>query len=181
MASGLMIILINKATRLADDFLKLPKEYIAVIKFGVRTDSMDMDGNIIEKKPVDKLDMARIGPILKNHTGNIEQIAPMFSAVKHKGQPLYKWARKGIEITRKPRQVTVYGIYILENSGDLLTLRISCSSGTYIRALADDIGTAYGTGAALSGLKRTRIGNMDVIDACGIDEVISLSLMQLHP
>ena len=113
--------------------------------------------------------------VLRGFKGSIEQLAPMFSAVKYKGRPLYKWAREGMEIARRPRQVHIYDIEILKKERDQLTLRIACSSGTYIRALAHDIGKIYGTGAALCGLRRTKIGDIDIVDSSDIKGIIGLS------
>jgi tRNA pseudouridine55 synthase len=175
MASGLLIILINKATKLSDDFMGLSKEYIADIKFGTQTDTMDMDGTITRSTPVKELDESRIKEILEGFTGIQEQVPPMYSALKHEGQPLYRLARQGVEVDRKARKTNIYGIDVLGWDKDQLKVKVSCSSGTYIRVLAHDIGNAYGTGAALSGLRRTMIGNMDVGGATGIKNLEKLT------
>jgi tRNA pseudouridine55 synthase len=174
MASGLMIILLNKATRLSDEFMGLSKEYIASIKFGIETDTMDIDGNIIQSKQIGELDKKKVKEILGEFTGNLEQVPPMYSALKQEGKPLYRLARKGITVARKTRNISIYGIELLDWYKDGVNIKIACSSGTYIRVLASDIGKAYGTGAVLSGLRRTKIGNMVVDGAAGIDSVKGL-------
>ena len=175
MASGLMILLINKATRLSDNFLKLPKEYIAEIRFGIETDTMDMEGRITASSHIEKLEYEKLIRILCSFKGTIEQVPPMFSALKHRGQPLYRLARKGREVPRKARTIDILDLEILELRQEILTIRIGCSSGTYIRALAHDIGQAYGTGAVLSALRRTRIGDMDVEKAASTEDIAGLS------
>jgi len=175
MASGLLIILINKATKLSDGLMGLSKEYIADIKFGIETDTMDIEGSIIRNNRIGELDRNRIKKILKGFTGKLEQVPPMYSALKHGGQPLYRLARQGIEVFRKARKINIYGIQVLEWKKDGITVKIACSSGTYIRVLAHDIGKDYGTGAALSGLRRTRIGSMGVDRAAPIDSIAGLA------
>jgi tRNA pseudouridine55 synthase len=175
MASGLIVLLINKATRLSDNFLKLPKEYIAEIRFGIETDTMDMEGRITASSHIEKLEYEKLIRILYGFKGIIEQVPPMFSALKHRGQPLYRLARKGREVPRKARTINILNLEILELRQEVLTIRISCSSGTYIRALAHDIGQAYGTGAVLSGLRRTRIGDMDVENSASPEDIARLS------
>ena len=166
-----MVLLLNKATSLSHDFLTLSKEYTAEIRFGMRTDTMDMEGNITGKTEVNELDLEKLGKILEGFTGRIRQVVPMYSAVKHRGRPLYEFARKGVDIKRRPRPVDISEIKILKQDKYLLTLKIKCSSGTYIRSLAHDIGIEYGTGAVLSKLRRTKIGNMYVGTAAGIGDI----------
>jgi len=167
-----MILLINKATRLSDYFLRLSKEYTAVIRFGLQTDSMDCDGKVIEKTGIDKLDSKKLSEILEGFTGTIRQVPPMFSALKYKGSPLYKLARKGVEVPREPREVKIHNIEVISIEGRDATVKIGCSSGTYIRVLAHDIGNAYGSGAMLESLRRTGIGDMSVEDSCSVDNII---------
>lgn len=153
-----MIVLINKATKLSDTFLKLPKEYIAKIKFGIETDTFDIEGKIISQKNIDGLNINDIDIVLDKFKGLVKQIPPMYSALKHNGKPLYKIARMGRSVERKPRDVKISEIEVKGFDGHILIIKICCSSGTYIRTLADDIGKALGTGAVLYGLKRSNIG-----------------------
>lgn len=153
----------------------LPKEYIASIEFGTETDSMDLDGRIIRFRKIADLDMGRLNSILMDFTGRIKQLPPMYSALKHKGKPLYKFARMGIDIKREPREIEITGIEVLETEKNILKLKIKCSSGTYIRSLANDIGKAYGTGAVLAGLIRTGIGDFSISAAKAVDEVLNMA------
>lgn len=170
-----MLILLNKATRLSDVFIGLPKKYTADIKFGVITDTLDSGGQVIHLEEVKGLERARIQKVIKRFTGNIEQAVPMYSAVKHQGKPLYRFARMGVKIEKPPRKVDISSLEIINIKEDLLTVEVSCSSGTYIRTLAHDIGKAYGTGAVLAGLRRTAINGFDVDDSAGIENIIGLS------
>lgn len=155
--------------------MSLPKEYIASIKFGTETDSMDLDGRIIRHRKIADLDMDKLNSILMDFTGLIEQLPPMYSALKHKGRPLYKFARMGIDIKREPREIEIMGIEVLKTQKDILTLKIRCNSGTYIRSLANDIGKVYGTGAVLAGLIRTGIGDFSISTAKTIDAVLDVA------
>ena len=158
-ATGLLLILVGKATKLQDKFMKQDKVYLSSFLLGTITDSGDLDGNIIEKKAVENIDIEKIKNILCKYKGEIEQIPPMYSALKHNGQALYKLARKGITVERKPRRVTIRGMEILSFDGMTLELTIACSSGTYIRTLAEDIGKDLGCGAVVSELRREKIGS----------------------
>jgi len=137
---------------------------------------MDLDGKIIRSMKVTDLDMDKLDSILIDFTGKIKQLPPMYSALKHKGRPLYKFARMGIDIERKLREIEIAGIEVLKTKKDILTLKIRCSSGTYIRSLANDIGKAYGTGAALAGLTRTGIGDFSISKAKAIDAVLDMAV-----
>jgi tRNA pseudouridine55 synthase len=161
--------------------LSLPKEYIASIRFGIETDSMDLDGKIIRSKKVTDLDIDLLNNILMDFTGNIRQMPPMYSALKHKGKPLYKFARMGIDIERDLREIEIMEIEVLKIQEDISTLRVRCSSGTYIRSLASDIGKAYGTGAVLAGLIRTGIGDFTVSQAKGVDSILDIAGNDMMP
>lgn len=153
-----MIILINKATKLSDAFLKLPKEYVAKIQFGIETDTLDIEGKIISQKDTAGLNINNINKVLDRFKGQVKQIPPMYSALKYNGKPLYKIARMGRSVERKTRDVKISCIEAKDFDGHILTIKVCCSSGTYIRTLAGDIGKALGTGAVLYGLKRSKIG-----------------------
>lgn len=153
-----MIILINKATKLSDAFLKLPKEYMAKIQFGIETDTLDIEGKIISQKDTAGLSINNINKVLDRFKGSIKQIPPMYSALKYNGKPLYKIARMGRSVERKTRDVKISCIEAKDFDGHILTIKVCCSSGTYIRTLAGDIGKALGTGAVLYGLKRIKVG-----------------------
>ncbi len=156
-ATGVMVLLIGKeCTRLSDRFLNQDKEYIATLHLGIRTDSYDCTGITTDTNPLVPSE-EQIFEVISHFQGTITQTPPMFSAKKVKGKKLYELARKGIEIERKEQQVTV-DTKILHYEYPYLTLHISCSKGTYIRSMAEDIGLMLGSGAHLSDLCRTRSG-----------------------
>jgi tRNA pseudouridine55 synthase len=176
MATGLLLICINKATRLASYFLNLDKEYRAVMKLGESTDTQDAYGKVISKTDFIEIDKYIIEETLKSFKGNILQQPPMFSALKHEGEPLYKLARKGIEIERQSREVNIYDIELLNINMPYVTFRAVCSKGTYIRTLCDDIGKKLGVGAHLSELERTKIGTFRIEESLSIEELKSLDI-----
>lgn len=158
LASGMLPICLGEATKLSAYLLDADKVYTGTCKLGVRTSTADAEGEIVEEREVPALDEAQVEAVLERFRGEIEQIPPMHSAIKQNGQPLYKLARQGIEVERKPRQVTIHELKILRLEGDEIELYVHCSKGTYIRALVEDIGEALGCGAHLSQLRRTRVG-----------------------
>ncbi|GBE04025.1 MAG TPA: tRNA pseudouridine(55) synthase TruB [Nitrospirae bacterium] len=173
MATGLLLVCINKATRLASYFTDLDKEYRAVLKLGESTDTQDARG--IETASSDKIDFDEnaIREALKAFEGRILQQPPMFSALKHKGKALYKYARQGIEIERKPREITIYSIELLRINIPYVEFKVRCSKGTYIRTLSYDIGQKLGTEAHLSELERTSIGSFSLNESLSPDELMS--------
>jgi tRNA pseudouridine55 synthase len=170
LASGLLVILFGEATKFAGHMLDADKEYLATVKLGERTDTGDAEGAILETHPV-TVTTDEVAKALAGFHGEIEQLPPMHSALKHEGVPLYKIARKGGTVARKPRRVRVYDLELLARKGDLLELRTRVSKGTYIRTLAEDIGAALGAGAHLAALRRTASGRFSVQDAVTIEEL----------
>ena len=158
LASGMLPICLGEATKLSAYLLDADKVYIGTCKLGVRTSSGDAEGEVIDTREVPPLDEARVEAVLARFRGEIEQIPPMHSALKQNGQPLYKLARQGIEVERKPRKVTIHALRLLRIEGDELEIYVHCSKGTYIRTLAEDIGEALGCGAHLGQLRRTQVG-----------------------
>lgn len=163
-ATGVLPILVGNATRAAELIVATDKEYITTILLGVRTDTLDMSGTILEERPVNVTE-DEIRQTIKAFTGDIEQIPPMYSAISIDGQRLHTLARQGIEIERESRPVTIHEIEILDISLPCITLRVSCSKGTYIRTLADDIGKALGTLGAVKTLRRSKTGIFDLSKA----------------
>lgn len=161
MATGLLPLCFGEATKFSADLLDADKTYEAVLKLGVTTDSGDAEGQVVATAPVD-VTQAKLEDVLPRFSGNIQQIPPMHSALKRDGRPLYELARKGIEVEREPRAVTIHALECLAFDGDTVTLRVSCSKGTYIRVLAADIGLALGCGAHLIALRRTRVGDLEL-------------------
>ena len=161
LASGLLPLCFGEATKFSADLLDADKTYEAVIKLGVTTDSGDAEGTVIATAAVD-VSEDDVFRVLPQFTGAIRQVPPMHSELKRNGRPLYELARQGIEVERESRMVTIHAINCLSFGDDSLTLRTACSKGTYIRVLAADIGQALGCGAHLAGLRRTRVGDLDL-------------------
>lgn len=178
MATGLLLICINKATRLATYLSDFDKEYVVSMKLGESTDTQDAYGEVIERRENIDINKTDIETVLSLFKGRISQIPPMHSALKHKGKPLYKYARKGIDIERKPREVNIKSIELLGFDLPFVKFKAACSKGTYIRTLCDDIGKKLEVGAHMSGLERTAIGEFNLKDALDIDELEGLDLNQ---
>ena len=158
LATGLLPICFGKATRVSGLLLDADKAYSVCARLGQRTDSGDADGAVIEEHPVPVFTLAEIEAVVARFIGEIEQIPPMVSALKHQGQRLYDLARKGIEVERAPRKVRFDWITVDRFAGDELCLSLRCSKGTYVRSLIEDIGTKLGCGAHVVALRRTGLG-----------------------
>lgn len=167
-AEGVLLVCINEGTKVSRFLSDLDKEYVGVIKLGEKTDTFDAEGKILETKDASVIRRKDMGKMLKRFIGNIEQVPPMYSAVKHKGTPLYKFARKGRIVEVPPRIVSIFDIRMINFENPFLTLRIHCSKGTYIRSLANDIGDILGTGAHLLKLVRTRVGNFTIKESVAL-------------
>jgi len=170
LASGLLPVCFGEATKFSAMLLEADKSYRAVIRLGVRTTTGDAEGEILETRPVD-ISSERILAVLEHFTGEIDQVPPMYSALKRDGRPLYELARRGESVDLPPRKVVVSRIAPLHWQGDQLEIEVDCSKGTYIRVLAEDIGTALGCGASLAALQRTRIGVLHLRDAIGLERL----------
>jgi len=173
LASGLLLILAGEATKFAGPMLDADKEYLATVKLGVRTSTADAEGEVLEQRLVD-VTADQVANALERFRGSIEQTPPMHSALKRDGVPLYEHARAGRTVERARRRVEIHELEILQCAAPILELRVRCSKGTYIRALAEDIGAALGTGAHLAGLRRTGSGRFNVRDAVTLDELRAL-------
>ena len=176
MATGVLPICFGQTTKLSQYLLDSDKEYIATIQLGVRTDSGDAEGNIISTQEVDKFSDNHIVGVLKKFTGRLSQTPPMYSALKHQGQPLYKLARQGIEIKREPRNIEIKSLECLEYNSKQKTIKINvkCTKGTYIRSLAMDIGNELNCGAHLTQLERTACGlltSRNMVDLITIEDL----------
>ncbi|MBS1514139.1 MAG: tRNA pseudouridine(55) synthase TruB [Bacteroidetes bacterium] len=157
-ATGLLILCSGKKTKLINEFIDYDKEYNGIIRIGATTPTFDTESEEENLTETESVTDEMIEKIKEKFTGDIEQIPPMHSAVKHKGKPLYKMARKGETIERKPRQITISELYLKRISDTEIFFNVSCSKGTYIRTLANDIGAELGVGGYLKTLQRTRIG-----------------------
>jgi len=165
MATGVLPLLLGAATKLTPYLFDRDKEYVATVRLGVSTDSLDATGRVIAERPVPALDEGDLRAVLARFVGEIEQVPPMFSAVHVRGRRLYELARAGQEVERRPRRVRVDAIDLLAWTPPALTIRLACGKGTYVRSLAADLGQALGSGAHLAALRRTRVGPFRVEDA----------------
>lgn len=163
-ATGLLPLCLGEATKFSQFLLDADKSYLAEVQLGVRTTTADPEGEVLETRPV-AVGRADVTVLLPRFIGEIDQVPPMHSAIKRDGRPLYEYARKGIEIERQPRRVTVYDIELVALQGDRLTLRVHCGKGLYVRTLAEDIGAALGCGAHLAALRRESVGPFVIEDA----------------
>jgi tRNA pseudouridine55 synthase len=174
MAQGVLPVFIGKATRLIEYQQDLPKIYRAEMLLGERTDTQDRTGIVLEKKETGIIKKEKILSLFEKFTGQIEQIPPMYSAVKHHGKKLYELARKGIEIDRLPRKVSIYKITLLEpycETVPMVSFEVECSSGTYIRTLCDDMGYVLECGACLHSLVRISTGPFHISSSYKLDEI----------
>jgi len=172
MASGVLVMAIGKATKLVEFLRKDEKTYEAVIRLGLTSDTYDATGEITETPPPVPIPSgAQIKSALEQFTGEIEQMPPKFSAIKIKGTPAHRLARQGKEVKLETRQVNIKEIKLIEFRHPLITVKVTCSAGTYIRSLAHDLGQRLKTGAVLQGLHRTHAGEFDIKDSVELDSV----------
>lgn len=168
-ATGLMILCTGKATKQIESLQAEEKEYIATLKLGATTPSFDLETEEDAQYPTDHINQTKIEEVLKQFTGEQWQVPPIFSAVKVDGKRAYTHARKGQDVKLNAKLIRIPHIELIRFEGSQLVIRVACSKGTYIRALARDIGEALNSGAYLTGLKRTKIGKFDVEEAMSID------------
>lgn len=185
-ATGVLPILIGRATKLARFLTESKKTYRAQIEFGVTTDTYDSSGAVIQTTDTSSITIDKVESALEGFLGDIEQIPPMYSAIKHQGKPLYHLARAGIEVPRKPRNVTIFKLDIIKWENPVLTIEVECSKGTYIRSIAHDLGHIMGCGAHLAGLIRTQSGPFHVNESVSVDQLEECSRerqweMLMHP
>ena len=174
LASGLLPICFGEATKFSQFLTDADKSYDATMRLGEITDTGDAEGTVIERHPV-QVTLPQIAPVLQRFVGAIEQTPPMYSALKHQGRPLYDYARKGIDIPRPPRPVTITGLALRQFAADRIDFSVDCSKGTYIRVLAEEIGRALGCGAHLTALRRTRTGGFSLAQAITLDALETMS------
>lgn len=170
LATGLLIVCTGKKTKEISIYQSKRKKYTGIITLGKSSPSMDLATDITEKSIPENLTEKKIFEVRNKFLGNIEQIPPMYSAIKHNGKALYKFARKGKEVKREPRQVQIYSFDIIKIDFPNIHFEIACSTGTYIRVIANDFGNEIGCGGVLSSLRRTEIGDYKVDDAYTINE-----------
>lgn len=178
MATGLLIILLGKGTKISERVMGHDKTYEGTLRLGIETDSQDADGQVIAEKDAAAITEEQVAEQMKARLGDQMQMPPMVSAVKIKGVPLYKLARKGETVERPPKLVHLYRFDLLDFIPPNARFVVECTKGTYVRTLAHDIGQALGVGAHLSQLRRTKIGAFDVANASTLDELLSLSSLE---
>ena len=167
-ATGLLPLCFGEATKFAQDLLEADKIYETVVHLGVGTTTGDTEGDVTDTRAV-AITLEQIEPVLAQFRGEIDQIPPMYSALKRDGKPLYEYARAGITLEREPRRVTIHALEFIDYQAPFLTLRVKCSKGTYIRVLGEDIGNALGCGAHLHALRRTGVGTLTLEHAVTLD------------
>jgi len=179
-ATGLLIIVLGRGTKLSERLMGDDKVYEGTVKFGEATDSYDSDGELTGSLPVPPMTLEQLNEEAAKFIGDIMQTPPMVSAIKKNGVPLYKLARKGIEVEREARLIHVYNFRFTEYAEPLGKFRVACTKGTYVRSLAHDMGRNLGCGAHLETLRRSTSGKFDVADAKTLDEILQMSTAQLE-
>ena len=179
-ATGLLIIVLGKGTKLSEKLMSDDKVYEGAVKFGETTDSYDAGGELVASLPVPPLTLEELNATAAEFQGDLMQTPPMVSAVKIKGVPLYKMARKGIEVERKARLIRIYSFRFASYSEPFGQFRIACTKGTYVRALAHEIGKRIGCGAHLASLRRVVSGKFDVKDSIPFEDALKLSSSELQ-
>jgi tRNA pseudouridine55 synthase len=179
-ATGLLIIVLGRGTKLSERLMSDDKVYEGTVKFGEATDSYDCDGVITETKPVPPLTLEQLNEACTPFIGDIMQVPPMVSAIKKNGVPLYKLARKGVEVEREARLVHVYTFRFTSYAEPLGQFRLACTKGTYVRSVAHELGQKLGCGAHLTTLRRAVSGKFDVADALPLDTLLQMSQAELE-
>lgn len=179
LATGLLPLCFGEATKVSALMLDDNKRYQVVVQLGVMTDTGDLEGAVIETKPVPELSIDEILACLEKFTGEIDQVPPMYSALKHNGKKLYELAREGKTVERNARHITIYELKLLDFSKDQLALDVFCSKGTYIRSLAEDIGHALGCGGTVKELRRLEAGQFSIENAKTIEQLTAMDRQSL--
>jgi tRNA pseudouridine55 synthase len=169
LATGVLVILLGQATKLFNKFSAFDKSYVATIKFGLTTDTADIRGHVMDQKPYDFIKEDEVKSIFHTFLGEIEQIPPMVSALKHKGKRLYQLARKGVEVERQARKIKIYSLDLLTFALPEVKFFLECSKGTYVRKIAEDVGNRLGCGGCISQIHRTKVGPFDIAQAVKLE------------
>ncbi len=180
-ATGLLIIVLGRGTKLSERLMSDDKVYEGTIRFGESTSSHDVDGELVASLPVPPLTLDQLNEAAAEFVGDQMQTPPMVSAVKKDGVPLYKLARKGIEVQREPRLIHVYNFRFSSYEEPIGAFRLACTKGTYVRSIAHDLGQKLGCGAHLATLRRVTSGKFDVAHAKPLEDVLKLTPHQLEP
>ena len=176
MATGVLPVLIGEYTKLSKYLIEHDKTYVAKLKLGLKTDTGDLEGNVIEGKEFDKsiLEKSKVENVLKSFLGKQKQIPPMYSAIKINGKKLYEYAREGIEVEVEPRDIELYKLNLLSIENDEIEFEVSCSKGTYIRVVCEDIAKTLGTIGTMSSLNRTIVDKFNISQAITFEELESI-------
>ena len=177
LATGVLVVGVGRATRLIEYVMNRPKIYQTTVRLGQTTDTYDADGEITQERSVNVSD-EQLADALTHFRGEIEQVPPMYSAIKRQGQPLYKLARQGIEVERAARCITIYDLQMIARDGNDVTLEVACSTGTYIRSLAHDLGEMLGCGGHVTMLRRTKIEGFSAENAVPLDQLTPENIQQ---
>ncbi len=180
LASGALVVAVGPATRFLQYLPLEPKVYEFDVRFGIETSTQDLEGEVVAEKPLPADLIGKVKAALPSFMGKIEQLPPMFSAVKKSGKPLYEMARKGLDVERETRRVFIESYEVLGHEGDTVSFRVVCSGGTYVRTLGHDLGQIIGCGSHVTRLRRTAVGRFHVDDAISLDEVDPRHLMSLR-
>ena len=179
-ATGLLIIVLGRATKLSERMMSEDKVYSGTVKFGESTDSYDADGDLVASLPVPPLTLDELNGQAAGFVGDLMQTPPMVSAVKKDGVPLYKLARRGIEVERKPKLIHIYKFFFTTYQEPLAQFQIACTKGTYVRAIAHELGAKLGCGAHLAELRRLASGKYNVADAVPLDDLLAAPITELE-
>ncbi|HJN37418.1 MAG TPA: tRNA pseudouridine(55) synthase TruB [Gammaproteobacteria bacterium] len=175
LATGLLVMGVGEGTKLLDTLLNADKSYHTVAKLGVKTDTYDIDGQVIATHSnIPTYHTKELNALIQTYSGKQSQTPPTFSALKHQGKPLYHYARKGTPISPKPREINIHELTINQPSSDLLEMNVSCSKGTYIRSLVHDIGETLEVGACIQSLKRTKLAHFNLEDAYNLEQLLAM-------
>ena len=180
MATGVLVVLVGKATRASQYLMSLDKEYAGTIKLGQVTNTQDAEGEVLETRPVPVLTEAEVKAATQSFVGDQYQMPPMFSAIKIDGVPLYKSARKGEEIEREPRFVRISSFEITRFASPEIDFMLRCTKGTYVRTVAHDLGAKLGCGGHLSALRRTATGKFGVAQCLTLDQIQAMTLPEIE-
>ncbi len=181
MATGVLVMLLGKSTKLSNQFITFDKAYRATLRLGIKTTTADIMGQTIEEKSFAGIDRARLEEVFSKFVGEIDQKPPMVSAVKHKGQRLYQLARRGVEIERTPRKVRIDQLRILDVRLPDVEFFMSCSKGTYVRQLAEDVGDVLGCGACICQIERTKVGPYEISQAVRLENLNESHIQRWQP
>ena len=179
-ATGVLPLLIGKGTGLAKYLINHDKIYIATLKLGEKTDTADIEGNVIEKQEVKDISKERVEEALFSFIGKQEQLPPMYSAIKVNGKKLYEYARKGEKVELKPREIEIYNIKLIKINDLEIIFEVSCSKGTYIRSLCEDIAGRLGTVGYMKALNRTVVGQFDIESSVKVDDVDASKVIEVE-